>query len=87
MRDRLLAELLAEIDSLADDLVENWLSPDECASRLSGVVENYVGSLSDRAKKCLDDLKSLQDVIHSEKSTPDVVQEYLFYIIQHFAEK
>jgi len=87
LQDKLLADLLAELDQLADEVVEEWLSPEECCQQLAAIIGSYQNQpLSETARRCLDDVISLRETVELESSTPDVVQEYLFYLVDHFAK-
>lgn len=78
-------DLINDIDILADEVVEEELTPKECCLRIEKIIEKYQGKiLQKKVLNCLDDLISLHDVIISEQSTPDVIQEYLFYTIDHY---
>jgi hypothetical protein len=82
-----LIKLLNDIDILADEVVEEELTPEECCLKLKKIIENYNVKKSPKQMQvlnCIDDLASLCNVIISEQSTPDVIQEYLFYIIDHY---
>lgn len=88
LKDKILAELLGELDQLADEVVEEWLSPEECCIRLSGIIGYYRETkLSSLSAKCLEDVSSLLETIELERSTPDVVQEYLFYTIDRYLKE
>jgi hypothetical protein len=85
MYNKNIIELINDIDILADEVVEEELTPEECCFKLKKIIGNYnVSQKQMQVLNCIDDLASLCDVIISEQSTPDVIQEYLFYIIDYY---
>ena len=82
--------LIHELDELADEVIEEGLTPEECSLRIERIIEHYqnvnVKLPAKHAVKCLDDLLALQETIASERSTPDVIQEYLFYMIDYYSK-
>lgn len=83
-----LKELLADLAQLAEDAVEEWLSPRECRARLLEIVSHYRGErLTPLAERCLDDAAALADLVVQEGTTPDVFQEYLLFLAGSFAGK
>jgi len=81
----MIMDLLNDIDTLADEVIEEDFTPENCCLRLKEIINNYTGKKNqEQALKCIDDLNSLCEVIMAEQSTPDVIQDYLFHVINHY---
>ncbi len=96
----LFLDLLVEVESLSIHVVEDWLEPDKIRENLVGIrtfyeekfymmnnSEDFPERITKIFQECLDELLELEQLIMQEQSVPDVVQEYLTYMVGDFRKK